>query len=50
MHDLVGLSPDRVPRFVRAYADVRGTIGSALARWRADVERRDFPGPDETLG
>ncbi len=50
MHDLVGLSPDRVPRFVRAYADVRGTIGSALTRWRADVERRDFPGPDETLG
>lgn len=50
MHDLVGLSLDRVPRFVRAYADVRRTISSALAQWRADVERRDFPGPDETLG
>jgi 3-methyl-2-oxobutanoate hydroxymethyltransferase len=50
MHDLVGLSPDRVPRFVRAYADARGTIAAAIARWREDVERRDFPGPAETLG
>ena len=50
MHDLVGLSPDRVPKFVRGYADAKATIAEALARWRADVERREFPGPDETLG
>lgn len=50
MHDLVGLSLGRVPRFVRAYADVKGSIGAALERWRNDVERREFPGPDETLG
>jgi 3-methyl-2-oxobutanoate hydroxymethyltransferase len=50
MHDLVGLSPDRVPKFVRGYADAKATIADALARWRADVERRDFPGPGETLG
>jgi 3-methyl-2-oxobutanoate hydroxymethyltransferase len=50
MHDLVGLSPDRVPKFVRAYADAKTTIHDAIARWRADVERRDFPGPGETLG
>jgi 3-methyl-2-oxobutanoate hydroxymethyltransferase len=50
MHDLVGLSGGRVPRFVRAYADVKGSIGDALARWRNDVEQRRFPGPGETLG
>jgi len=50
MHDLVGLSPDRVPKFVRQYADAKSTIGEALARWRADVERREFPGPEQTLG
>jgi 3-methyl-2-oxobutanoate hydroxymethyltransferase len=50
MHDLVGLSPDRVPKFVRAYADTKATIAAALARWRADVERREFPGTAETLG
>jgi 3-methyl-2-oxobutanoate hydroxymethyltransferase len=50
MHDLVGLSLDRVPRFVRSYADVGGTIRDAVARWRRDVEERSFPGPGETLG
>ena len=49
MHDLIGLSLDRVPRFVRRYADAKATIAAALAQWRADVERRDFPGPAETL-
>jgi 3-methyl-2-oxobutanoate hydroxymethyltransferase len=50
MHDLVGLSLDRVPRFVRSYADVGGTIRDAVARWRRDVEERSVPGPGETLG
>jgi len=49
MHDLVGLSGDRVPRFVRRYADTGTEIAGALARWRADVEARVFPGPAETL-
>jgi 3-methyl-2-oxobutanoate hydroxymethyltransferase len=50
MHDLVGLSFDRVPRFVRSYADAKGSIAEALAAWKADVEARRFPGPAETLG
>ena len=50
MHDLIGLSTGRVPRFVRAYADVKTSIGDALTRWRQDVEQHRFPGPGETLG
>jgi 3-methyl-2-oxobutanoate hydroxymethyltransferase len=50
MHDLVGLSLDRVPRFVRPYADVKASIRDAIGRWRQDVEQRSFPGPSETLG
>ena len=50
MHDLAGLSFDRVPRFVRSYVDAGAAIGAALERWRQDVERRDFPGAAETLG
>ena len=50
MHDLVGLAFGRVPRFVRAYADARASMTDAISRWRADVERRAFPGPAETLG
>lgn len=50
MHDLIGLSDGRVPRFVRRYADTARTIRDALAAWKADVEARTFPGPAETLG
>lgn len=50
MHDLVGLSGGRVPRFVRRYADAGATIRDALVAWKADVEARTFPGPAETLG
>ena len=50
MHDLVGLSFDRVPKFVRGYADTKASMADALARWRADVEARTFPGAAETLG
>jgi 3-methyl-2-oxobutanoate hydroxymethyltransferase len=50
MHDLIGLSSDRVPRFVRRYADTKGSIAQALETWKADVEAHRFPGPAETLG
>lgn len=50
MHDLVGLSTGRVPRFVRRYADSFSTMASAVAAWRAEVEAGTFPGPAETLG
>ncbi len=49
-HDLVGLSTDRVPKFVRAYADTKVTIAAGLARWKEDVVARTFPGPAETRG
>jgi len=49
-HDLVGLSLERVPKFVRAYADAKSTIAEAIGRWRHDVESRDFPGAAETRG
>jgi 3-methyl-2-oxobutanoate hydroxymethyltransferase len=50
LHDLIGLSLDRVPRFVRPYADVKTTVAAAVAQWRQDVSAGRFPGPDETLG
>jgi 3-methyl-2-oxobutanoate hydroxymethyltransferase len=50
LHDLVGLSLDRVPRFVRQYADAKLAISEALLAWREDVLQRRFPGAAETLG
>jgi 3-methyl-2-oxobutanoate hydroxymethyltransferase len=41
-HDLVGLS-ERLPRFAKAYADLRGTIGDAARAFAADVAGGTFP-------
>ncbi len=49
MHDLIGLSIDRIPRFVRSYADTKGTILDAVTSWRQDVESKVFPAESETL-
>jgi ketopantoate hydroxymethyltransferase len=45
----VGLSLDRVPKFVRGYADAKTQIAAGLTRWKHDVEAGTFPGPAETL-
>jgi 3-methyl-2-oxobutanoate hydroxymethyltransferase len=49
LHDLIGLSIDRIPRFVRSYADTKGTILDAVTSWRQDVESKKFPTESETL-
>jgi 3-methyl-2-oxobutanoate hydroxymethyltransferase len=45
--DLLGLAPT-VPRFVRRYADLHGTVVDAVRRYAEDVREGRFPGPDET--
>jgi 3-methyl-2-oxobutanoate hydroxymethyltransferase len=47
-HDLLGLTQGRVPRFVRRYADVAGTMSDAFARYVADVKARRFPSDEES--
>jgi 3-methyl-2-oxobutanoate hydroxymethyltransferase len=47
-HDLLGLGSGRSPRFVRAYADLRGTITDAVERFRDDVRSGDFPTAEES--
>ena len=49
MHDLIGLSVEHIPRFVRSYAETKGTILDAITAWRQDVESRAFPAESETL-
>lgn len=44
--DLVGLTPDPAPKFVRRYADVRTVIGDAVAQWGADVRTGAYPDAD----
>ena len=48
-HDLLGLS-ERVPRFVRRYAEVGEEIARAVRAYREDVEAGRFPAAEQTLG
>ena len=43
--DMVGMTVDRVPKFVKEYAALRGVVSDAAARYAAEVRSRTFPGP-----
>lgn len=43
--DMVGLTVDRVPKFVKEYADLRSVISQAAETYAAEVRNRTFPGP-----
>ena len=45
--DMLGMF-ERVPRFVKRYADAATLISSAAERYAADVRSRAFPGPEQT--
>ncbi|MCE9544244.1 MAG: 3-methyl-2-oxobutanoate hydroxymethyltransferase, partial [Planctomycetia bacterium] len=49
IHDLLGLSSDYVPSFVKAYADLGNQITDAVGRFRHDVREGTFPGPGQTF-
>jgi 3-methyl-2-oxobutanoate hydroxymethyltransferase len=43
LHDLLGITTGYVPRFVKAYADVKGDITRAVAQYRNEVRDGTFP-------
>jgi 3-methyl-2-oxobutanoate hydroxymethyltransferase len=49
-HDLLGLTPGHVPRFVKQYANVGATILTALQAYAADVRSGSFPSAEHTYG
>jgi 3-methyl-2-oxobutanoate hydroxymethyltransferase len=49
LHDLLGLTAGRVPRHVRAYADLQDAITRAVTQYRDDVREGRFPGEEETI-
>lgn len=44
--DLLGLTPDPAPRFVRRYANLRDVMTEGIASWVADVQTREYPAPE----
>ncbi len=49
LEDMLGLS-DRVPKFVRKFADLGPQIEKAVASYADEVRNRTFPGPENVYG
>ena len=47
INDLLGLTSGYVPRFVKAYADLRSVIAGAVSQFRDDVQAGKFSGPEQ---
>jgi 3-methyl-2-oxobutanoate hydroxymethyltransferase len=50
LHDLIGFTFGRQPRFVRQYANVSEVISNAIAAWTSDVKNGVYPSDDESYG
>jgi len=48
IHDLLGLLPGGVPKFVRRYASAHEDLAEAVRSWSADVRAGAFPSEDES--
>jgi 3-methyl-2-oxobutanoate hydroxymethyltransferase len=50
IHDLLGLTFGRQPRFVRQYANLRQVMTDAIQAWSADVKSGQYPNDQESYG
>lgn len=50
LHDLVGMTFGRQPRFVRQYANIREVMTEAIKNWSDDVKSGNYPNETETYG
>ena len=50
LHDLVGMTFGRQPRFVRQYASVRDVMTEAIQNWSNDVKTGNYPSDKESYG
>jgi len=50
LHDLIGFTFGRQPRFVRQYANVSQVITDAITNWVEDVRRGVYPSEKESYG
>ncbi|MDQ4139779.1 MAG: 3-methyl-2-oxobutanoate hydroxymethyltransferase [Bacteroidota bacterium] len=46
-HDLLGITKEFKPRFLRRYADLHEIMTNAVNNYIKDVKSRDFPSPEE---
>lgn len=50
LHDLVGMTFGRQPRFVRQYANIRQVMTDAIQSWSRDVKSGAYPNDNESYG
>ena len=50
LHDLVGMTFGRQPRFVRQYSSVRDVMTEAIQNWTNDVKTGAYPNEKESYG
>ncbi|MGI8812271.1 MAG: 3-methyl-2-oxobutanoate hydroxymethyltransferase [Pyrinomonadaceae bacterium] len=50
LHDLIGFTFGRQPRFVRQYANVSQVITDAISHWMDDVKSGNYPSEAESYG
>jgi 3-methyl-2-oxobutanoate hydroxymethyltransferase len=50
IHDMLGMLPGPVPKFVRRYADLHAASTEAIKRWAEDVRGKTFPSSEESYG
>lgn len=50
LHDLIGFTFGRQPRFVRQYANVSQVITDAIQNWMSDVKSGNYPSEAESYG
>lgn len=46
LHDVLGLSHEYLPRFVKQFADLKTTVTGAVQQFRDEVRDGAFPGPE----
>ncbi len=50
LHDLIGMTFGRQPRFVRQYANLREIMTGAIQNWMSDVKTGAYPSEKESYG
>ena len=48
LHDMLGITKDFSPRFLRRYADLGESIDGAVKQYISDVQSGEFPNADES--
>ena len=47
VHDMLGITNDFSPRFLRRYADLHGVMSEAISHYVSDVKAKEFPNEKE---